>query len=128
MRNYGLNKMDYFFDSYAIIEIINQNKSYDKFRDTVIITNLLHLAEVYYYFLRCFNEKTADYWISNLDFSFMDISREISIEAAKFKHKNKKQKLSYSDCIGYVTAVKNNMKFLTGDMQFKKMIGVEFVK
>ena len=120
--------MDYFFDSYAIIEIINRNKTYLKFTDTTITTNLLHLAEVYYFLLRSFNDKTADYWISKLDISFLDITRDISITASKFRHKNKKLRLSYADCIGYITALDNNMKFITGDKQFKNIRGVEFVK
>jgi predicted nucleic acid-binding protein len=118
----------YFFDSYAIIEIIDQNNAYSKFKDSIIITNLLHLAEVYYYFLRNYNEKTADYWMSNLDFSFIDITPSAVIEASKFKYKHKKAKLSYADAIGYITAQKNGLKFLTGDKEFKNMGGVEFVK
>ena len=66
--------------------------------------------------------------VSKLKFTFLDITQEISIEAAKFKYKNKKMKLSYADCIGYITAQENNMKFLTGDKDFKSIKGVEFVK
>lgn len=120
--------MEYFFDSYAIIEIINQNKAYFKFKDVKIVTNALHLAEVYYFFLRTNNEQTADYWINNISFSFIEITPKISIKASKFRYKNKKIKLSYADCIGYLTSLENNMKFITGDKQFEKFEDVEFVK
>jgi len=120
--------MDYFFDSYAIIEIINQNNHYLKFQDSPIITNLLHFAEVYYFLLLNYNEKTADYWASKLKFSFFDITLDISMKASKFRFKHKNQKLSYADCIGYITAQENNMKFVTGDNQFKDILGVEFIK
>ena len=40
--------------------------------DNIIITNLLHFAEVYYYLLVNYNEKTADYWASKLKFSFLN--------------------------------------------------------
>lgn len=120
--------MDYFFDSYAIIEIINQNESYLRYKDCVIITNLLHLAEVYYYLLLNHNVKTADYWAARLDFSFLDFSEEVSLKASAFKFKHKKLKLSYADCMGYITVRKHGLFFLTGDRQFKEMSGVEFVK
>ncbi|MBU0894410.1 MAG: PIN domain-containing protein [Nanoarchaeota archaeon] len=120
--------MKYFFDSYAIIEIINQNKNYNRFTEFTLITNTLHLAEVYYFLLRTHNEKTADYWIRNLLFTFMHIPHKISIKASKFRYKYKKKKLSYADCIGYVTALENNLVFLTGDSKFKNKDNVEFVK
>ncbi len=120
--------MEYFFDSYAIIEIIKQNESYLKFENITMITNSLHLAEVYYFLLRIYNERTADYYMSNLDFSFLDITPELSIKASRLKHKHRKQKLSYADCIGYITALENNMKFVTGDKQFENMKDVEFLK
>ncbi len=33
-----------------------------------------------------------------------------------------------TDCIGYITARKLGIKFLTGDNKFEDKIGVEFVK
>jgi predicted nucleic acid-binding protein len=120
--------MDYFFDSYAIIEIIRLNESYLKFAKSPIITNILHLAEVYYFLLRNYNERTADYWIKRLNFSFLDMSHDIATAAAKLKYKNRKLKLSYADCIGYLTAQRYGVRFLTGDRQFESMRGVEFVK
>lgn len=120
--------MEYFFDSYAIIEVINQNNSYLKYSNSIIITNLLHLAEVYYFLLLNYNEKTADYWATKLDFSFLDVTHKTAIKASRFRYKHKKLKLSYADCIGYVLAQENSLKFLTGDRQFKDMQGVEFVK
>ena len=128
MRSSGQNKMQYFFDSYSIIEIMRKNSSYLKYADSVIITNVLHLAEVYYHLLINYNEKTADSWMSKLKLSFIEITPEIAVEASKFRFKNKKARLSYADCIGYITAQKQGLKFLTGDKQFKHMKGVEFVR
>ena len=45
-----------------------------------------------------------------------------------FRFLNKKSNLSYIDCIGYITAFKKEVKFVTGDDQFKNMKNVEFVK
>ena len=36
--------------------------------------------------------------------------------------------LSYADCIGYVIARREGMKFLTGDAAFKRLENVEFVR
>lgn len=115
-----------FFDSYAILEIIGQNKAFSKFSNETIITNALNYSEVYYSLLRIYNKKTADYWASKLNFEFIEITPEIGIEAAQLKFKHKKQKLSYADCIGYITAKRNNMLFLTGDKEFRKLRNVLF--
>ena len=58
----------------------------------------------------------------------MDISEDVLKEAIKFRKKNKSKNLSYTDCIGYIYALKNNLMFLTGDKEFKDLKNVEFVK
>ena len=115
-----------FFDAYAIIEIINGNESYKKFKEDIILTNTLHLAEVFYSLLKNFGERKAEQILDNLDFEFIEISEDIALESAKFKNKDKK--FSYSDCIGYISAIKNRVVFLTGDKEFKNLKNVEFVK
>lgn len=50
----------------------------------------------------------------------------VGLNAMKLKLKNKN--LSYTDCIGYIFAIKNNLKFLTGDKKFNDMPNVEFVQ
>jgi len=117
-----------FFDSYAILEIINGNSNYEKYSQEIIITNYLNLSEIFYSLLKRVNEKIAKQIIENLDIEFINMDKEISINAALFKEKHKKKKLSYADCIGYVTALKSKLKFLTGDKEFKKLNNVEFVR
>ena len=68
--------MEYFFDSSAIIEIIGKNKSYEKFQNLTIITNTLNLAEIHNVLLKAHNEQIADYWTNNLDFYFLQITKE----------------------------------------------------
>ena len=120
--------MGYFFDSYAIIELINQNEDYVKFSSELVITNALNLAEVHYHFLKEHNKQTADFWIRQFNFELLDITKDIAIKGSSFKFENKKKKLSYADCIGYVTAIEYNLKFLTGDNQFEHLEDVKFVK
>ena len=120
--------MAYFFDAYAIIEIIRQNKAYDKFNKEVIITNILHFAEFYYFMLKNYGKNLSSSNLSKIDFVFLEITPEIIAEAMEFRFKHKKLKLSYADCIGYMTSLKNNLTFVTGDKEFETMEKVEFVK
>ena len=48
--------MRYFFDSCAIIEIIEGNENYARFKDLQITTTTLNAAEVYFYLLKEYNE------------------------------------------------------------------------
>lgn len=116
-----------FFDAYAIIEVINGNKNYQKYIDLTFVTNTLHLSELFYFLLRETDFEFANKIISDLDFEFIEITDEIAIGAAIFKYKNKSKEFSYADCIGYISAIKNNLKFLTGDKDFKNLANVEFV-
>jgi len=121
--------MKYFFDTYAIAEIIMGNENYEKYKDEVIFTSTLNLAEIYYFLLRIYNEKTADFWMKKLNFNLINIIKlEMTIEASKFRFKYKKEKLSYIDCLGYVIAEQTGMRFLTGDEKFEDKQNVEFVK
>lgn len=121
--------MKYFFDTSAIIELVNGNIHYQKFRKLTIATSTLHVAEFYFYLLREHNRQTADYWIRKLNFELANVLKLSDvIDATNFKFRYKKEKLSYIDCIGYVLAKKMGVKFLTGDAKFKTKDNVEFVK
>ena len=117
-----------FFDSYAILEIIKGNPNYLRFGEQTIITNTLILSEVFYSLLKEVNAKAAEEVINKLNIDFLNIAEDIAIDSAILRYKNKRKKLSYADCIGYITALRNNMRFLTGDKEFKGMKNVEFVK
>ena len=58
----------------------------------------------------------------------MQIPLETIKQAMVFRLANKKEDLSYVDCIGYAFSQQNLIKFLTGDRRFESKIGVEFVK
>ena len=49
------------------------------------------------------------------------------IRAVRFRIDNNKQNLSFFDCVGYIFAVENSMKFVTGDREFKDKPQVEFL-
>ncbi|MFA4820313.1 MAG: PIN domain-containing protein [Candidatus Aenigmatarchaeota archaeon] len=118
----------YFFDSYAFIEIIRGNQNYLKFKNTELATTKLNLMEVYYKILKEFGRKAADKFYEETVKYSVSISDGVIKEAMIFRLQNKSKNLSYIDCIGYVLAKINGLKFLTGDIQFKAMENVEFVK
>ena len=118
----------YFFDTYAIIEIINGNNNYERFENELITTSALNIGELYYSLLREHGKKTAEYWTRRFNYDLIEIDVDSVIKAAKFRFVNKRKKFSYIDCIGYMLALNKNIKFLTGDKGFKDMENVEFVK
>jgi predicted nucleic acid-binding protein len=119
----------YFFDTYAFIEIIKENPRYLNYlKNIIIVTTKLNLMELHYVLLRTVGKEEAEnHYDAFLPF-VIEISDEIIKKANEFKLSHKKQNLSYVDCIGYITAKMNNIKFLTGDMQFEKLDNVEYVK
>jgi uncharacterized protein len=118
---------NYFFDTYAIIELIKGNIKYEHLKDFPIITSIMNLAETYYALLLSNGKETADTIVASLDLNFLEITPEIVLDAALFRFQNKKQELSYIDSLGYILALKNNLLFLTGDKQFKYLESVEFI-
>lgn len=120
--------MSYFFDSYAIIELTDGKKNYQQFGDEIITTTVMNLAEVYYILLVDGGYEKAENALRKLNPSVLDITPEIAVEAARFRFKHRKLKFSYIDCVGYITALRHNLLFLTGDDAFEDFSHVQFVK
>ena len=118
--------MPYFFDTYALVEIIKNNPSYVKYFEEIITTTRYNLIELYYSILRDFGEEKAKAGYLKFKDAAIEINDDIIYKAMQLKLKNKK--LSYVDCIGYISAVNKNLMFLTGDKEFQNMDDVEFVK
>jgi uncharacterized protein len=118
----------YFYDSYAVIEMLKGNQNYIKYKDFSAILSQWNLAEIYYNSI--INLIIGD---PNEIFDFykdavVEIDDDTLKEAMKFRKENKKKDVSYADCIGYIYAKRHKMKFLTGDKEFEKLSNVEFVK
>jgi predicted nucleic acid-binding protein len=118
----------YFFDTYAIIEILNGNPNYAKYVQEEVIITQFNLAEIYWNAILEYTESQANVIYEKYKQSVANINDEILKGAIKFRKEHKKQDLSYTDCIGYTYAMKNGLIFLTGDKQFFNIPGVEFVK
>ena len=120
--------MEYFSDSYAIIALAEGSQSYNKFQGMQIVTSILNIGEIYQIILRKHGKETADNWFKEINFELLEITPEIIINAIYFRHINKKKNLSLTDAVGYTLSLKHNLKFLTGDKQFKELPNIEYVK
>jgi uncharacterized protein len=118
----------YFFDSYAVMEILKGNKNYDNFKDSEIVLTKLNLFEIYHNILKQFNEELAEEIINKYKIFAVDFDENVIKESAKFRIENIKKNISMTDCIGYVLAKNIGIKFLTGDKEFENLVNVEFVK
>ncbi len=115
-------------DTYALVEIKLGNPNYEFIMKSNFIIADITLAEFYSVLLREENEQTANYWIKKLEYNSRSVSREILIEAVKFRHENKKTNISFYDAVGYIFSLKHNCVFVTGDKEFKNFEKVEFIK
>lgn len=118
----------FFFDSYAIIEIIRGNENYRKYTNSIILTTKLNIFEVFYALLKDIGEKEANFFLNKYYEFVIDFDKEIIKKASKFRLQYKKRNLLMADCIGYILAKEWRIKFLTGDKEFENMENIEFVK
>ena len=118
--------MKYFFDTYAIIEIIREKASYEKYKDEEIITSILNLGELFYTLLREHGRETAVNWYEKLQNIAIQADAETIIKAMEFRFAHRKRQLSFIDCVGYILARERSLKFLTGDPGFKGLEDVQF--
>ncbi|MEK6949955.1 MAG: PIN domain-containing protein [Nanoarchaeota archaeon] len=123
-----MNIKIFFCDTYALIEIIGGNKNYKKYTGYLLITSDYNLMELYYAFLRDYGKEKAEHYFNEWSEFTVKIPRYIIKEGMEIKFGNKKENLSYVDCICYAFALENDIMFLTGDSKFENKKGVEFVK
>ena len=119
----------FFFDTYALFEIIQGNPNYEKYKKNVsIITTKLNLMELHYGLLRIEGKEAANkYYEYYLKF-VVDFGDEDIKQANELRLSMKKEDVSYVDCLGYVLSRRYGCKFLTGDSKFESIDNVEFVK
>ena len=87
-----------------------------------------NLAEIYYNCIINLVLGNPDEIYNLYKDAVVEINDDSLKEAMKFRKENKKKDVSYTDCIGYIYAKRNGLKFLTGDKEFENMPNVEFVK
>jgi len=118
----------YFFDSYALFEIISGNPNYKPYILSYIVTTKLNIFELYNGLLRDVSMKEAEKFLEKYYSFVIDFNKEIIKKAAQLRIDHKKRDLSMTDCIGFTLAKRLGIKFLTGDKEFKEFDNVEFVK
>ncbi len=115
-------------DTYALIELHNGNQKFTNLLNEKCVITDITMAECYGWLYQKHNLQTADFWHRKLSALCVPVPREIMLKAVRFRIDNKKENLSFFDCVGYVFARENNMRFVTGDREFKDKEGVEFIK
>lgn len=118
---------NYFFDTYAIIELLMHNPAYKKYGEYPLITTILNKIELGWWGLLKHDEEFAELLLNSITHT-QEITNELIKEALLFRQQFKKRDLSYADAIGYIFAKRHNLLFLTGDRQFKDLPGVEYVE
>ena len=118
----------YVFDTYAIIKIIKGNKNYNPYLNSKVIITSFILAELCYSSIKLYGSKKAYEYVDQYSKFVQNIDKDLIKETMNFRYLNIKKKLSTADCVGYILAKNLNLKFLTGDKEFKDLPNVEFVK
>lgn len=143
--SYNEDSRHYYYDSYAVIEFIRGNEAYKVyFTDTKGFLTKPNLAEVYHNMRKGsnggggsgFDAKRAAMVVERfalflVGYDIKDICEAMELRL-RLMQSNKKKRvhsdLSYTDALGYYLAQKMKIPFLTGDVYFKDLPGVEFVK
>ena len=119
---------DYFFDTYAIMEVVKGNRNYAQFKGAEAFTSVLNLTELHYHITRQFGLELAHRLINKWSRRVLGFSNDDIEKMTKFKLANSKKKFSLPDSLGYILALRHGLKFLTGDEGFRSMPNVELVK
>ncbi|MFH1054704.1 MAG: PIN domain-containing protein [Candidatus Altiarchaeota archaeon] len=129
--------MPYLFDTYAFIAYYFEGReSYRKYFEKFTgedYTSMLSLMEVYSRIFHAEDAGIAEEVLGNIlgNFKILPLN-DIGVikEAGVFRSKMRKEKrsLSYTDCVNYVLAQGLGIRMLTGDEDFRGVVGVEFVK
>jgi len=90
------------------------------------IVSTVNLAEIYYWILLHYDEKTAEEKVITIRKRcfIIPVEEEIAIEAAKIKHKTK---MALADSIIIATAKKVKAKILTGDPDFRSLKDILYI-
>ncbi len=121
-----------FADTYALVEILKGNPAYEKISEEELATLEFNIFELAYALYRDFGRTHASgilpilrskiEIISPGDLDYLNAS-----EFRMLSNKNGK-KLSLIDSLGYACSKRLNIRFLTGDQEFKDVENVEYIK
>lgn len=117
----------FFFDTYALIKLIEGDPAYEKYANSEMLLCCLNLIEFDYH---CIKERWKDRasLFQYLKELCVPIDDETIQTATEWRYENRKKNISYADAIGYCLAKKHKIRFLTGDQAFKDLPNVEFIR
>lgn len=116
----------FFFDTYALFEIIQGNPKYRPYEEAVAVTTVFNLAELNYGLKKEMDETKANDITERFASTLTVVTVDDIKEAMSLRIRQKD--LSIPDAIGYTVAQRLRIKFLTGDSDFEYRPDVEFVK
>lgn len=116
----------FFFDTYALFEIIRGNPKYHPYEEAVAVTTVFNLAELNYGLKKEMDETKANDITERFASTLTVVTVDDIKEAMSLRIRQKD--LSIPDAIGYTVAQRLRIKFLTGDGDFEHRPDVEFVK
>lgn len=120
--------LEYFFDSYALVELLKGNPHYARYCDARVVITLLNLIELTQQVLRDLDESRAREAYHKFKENVAEPSEEVVLAALRFRLQHKHRRFSYADAVGYTYANHAKIPFLTGDRQFEGFPNVEFVR
>ena len=116
-----------FCDTSAIIDFIRSEEKTTPFKNNILITSSLNLMELYYILLRDHGKENAELHTKEWARYTAPVSLETVKRAMEFRLANRKENLSYVDCIGYLFAFEQGISFLTSDRAFAGRPGARMV-
>ena len=126
--------MSFLVDTYALIEwYVRKNEKYRHYFEPSVKRYLtkLTLLEFYHQMYHRMGKEIAERFSSHLKryTEIAELKETIVKKSAIFRSEmlKKGKRLSYADCVNYVTAREIGAKLLTGDREFEKLENVEFV-
>jgi len=123
--------MPYFYDTYAVLEYLSGNRKYSSYFDEDYgFLTILNLMEIYYALLKQHGEEAAEEGYSASSKFIYGFDDDDVKEAMKLRLnlQNRGLNVSYADALGYHLSMKLKVRFLTGDLIFKGLENVEYVR
>ena len=122
----------YYADTYALVEILKGNPAYERYAGEELITSEFNMLELAYALTRDYGEEKA-VEILRIVRAFIAIVQPRDEDYARastlrLELRRQGRNLSLIDALGYVFAKRLNIRFLTGDREFKGLDGVEYVR
>lgn len=118
---------DCFFDTYALLGVLQGAPAYEPFRRTPVFTHDLHLYELFTAILREKPDADPLFAVDALRPNRLPHSLTDLVDASVYKLSRAKDRISYADSLGYVLARGHGLRFLTGDEKFEGVDNVTWV-